>query len=75
VLSGLALKALEVYAIPTPWRHQDTTTIALYGAYEGGEEPSKTAAKAAAGLVAPRLASGYSKEGGMISNRCCLASR
>jgi Domain of unknown function (DUF4277) len=29
VLSALALKALEVYAIPTPWRHQDTTTIAL----------------------------------------------
>ena len=32
VLSALALKALEVYAIPTPWLHQDTTTIALYGA-------------------------------------------
>jgi hypothetical protein len=25
------LKALAVYAIPTPWLHQDTTTIALYG--------------------------------------------
>jgi hypothetical protein len=23
--------ALEVYAIPTPWLHQDTTTITLYG--------------------------------------------
>src|SRR5246127_72762 len=33
VLSTIALKALEVYAIPPPWRHQDTTTIALYGAY------------------------------------------
>ena len=32
VLSALALKALEVYAIPTPWLHQDTTTIVLYGA-------------------------------------------
>jgi Domain of unknown function (DUF4277) len=32
VLSALALKAREVYAIPTPWLHQDTTTIALYGA-------------------------------------------
>jgi transposase len=34
VLSALALKALEVYAIPTPWLHQDTTPMALYGAYE-----------------------------------------
>ncbi len=33
VLSAVALQALEVYAIPTPWLHQDTTTIALYGAY------------------------------------------
>jgi Domain of unknown function (DUF4277) len=37
VFSAVALKALEVYAIPTPWLHQDTTTIALYGAYE--DEP------------------------------------
>src|ERR687884_583258 len=35
--SVVALKALEVYAIPTPWLHQDTTTVALYGAYE--DEP------------------------------------
>src|ERR671925_2166256 len=33
VLSAIALKALEVSAIPTPWLHQDTTTLALYGAY------------------------------------------
>jgi hypothetical protein len=32
VFSAVALNALEVYAIPTPWVHQDTTTIALYGA-------------------------------------------
>ena len=32
VLSAIALTALEVYAIPTPWLHQDTTTIALSGA-------------------------------------------
>jgi hypothetical protein len=38
VFSALALKALAVYAIPTPWIHQDTTTIALYGAYEGSPE-------------------------------------
>lgn len=29
VFGAVALKALEVYAIPTPWRHQDTTTITL----------------------------------------------
>ena len=29
VLSALALQALEVYAIPTPGRPQDTTTMAL----------------------------------------------
>jgi transposase len=53
VFSAVALKALEVYAIPTPWLHQDTTTIALYGAYE--DEP-----KAA---QAPRPAYGHSKDG------------
>jgi hypothetical protein len=37
VFSGVALKALAVYAISTPWLHQDTTTIALYGAY--ADEP------------------------------------
>src|ERR671926_1200879 len=31
VYSAVALTALEVYAIATPWLHQDTTTIALYG--------------------------------------------
>src|ERR671936_3081201 len=34
VYSAIVLKALEVYAISTPWLHQDTTTIALYGAYQ-----------------------------------------
>ena len=37
VLSAVALKALEVSAVPTPWLHQDTTTMRLYGAYE--DEP------------------------------------
>ena len=32
VFGALALQALEVYAISTPWLHQDTTTITLYGA-------------------------------------------
>jgi transposase InsO family protein len=29
VLGAVARQALEVYAIPTPWRHQDTTTLPL----------------------------------------------
>jgi transposase len=53
VFSAIALKALEVYAIPTPWLHQDTTTIALYGAYE--DEPKTPRA--------PRPAYGHSKDG------------
>jgi transposase len=53
VFSALALKALEVYAIPTPWLHQDTTTIALYGAY--ADEPQSARA--------PQPAYGHSKDG------------
>ena len=53
VFSALALKALEVYAIPIPWLHQDTTTIALYGAYEDAPQRAR----------APRPAYGHSKDG------------
>ena len=53
VLSAIALKALEVYAIPTPWLHQDTTTMALYGAYEDAPKMPR----------APRPAYGHSKDG------------
>src|ERR671926_1834874 len=53
VFSALVLKALEVSAIPTPWLHQDTTTIALYGAY--ADEPMTPGA--------PRPAYGHSKDG------------
>src|SRR2546430_9899338 len=53
VFSAVALHALEVYAIPTPWLHQDTTTIALYGAY--ADEPQTPGA--------PRPAYGHSKDG------------
>jgi transposase len=53
VFSALALKALEVYTISTPWLHQDTTTIALYGAY--ADEPQM--------VCAPRPAYGHSKDG------------
>src|SRR5713226_9150636 len=53
VFGAVALKALEVYAIPTPWLHQDTTTMTLYGAYE---EASKAPG-------APRPAYGQNKDG------------
>jgi transposase len=53
VFSAMALKALEVYAIPTPWLHQDTTPIALYGAY--ADAPQR--------VRAPRPAYGHSKDG------------
>ena len=53
VFSAITLQALEVYAIPTPWLHQDTTTIALYGAYE--DDPQSPGA--------PRPAYGHSKDG------------
>jgi transposase len=53
VFSAVALKALEVYVMPTPWLHQDTTTIALYGAYENEPKPPR----------APRPAYGHSKDG------------
>src|SRR5215216_4921327 len=53
VFGAIALKALEVYAIPTPWLHQDTTTIALYGAYA---EDLKTPR-------APQPTYGHSKDG------------
>jgi hypothetical protein len=55
VFGAIALNALEVYAIPTPWLPQDTT-ITLYGAYEA--EPHRSVE-----LVPPRPASGHSKDG------------
>jgi Domain of unknown function (DUF4277) len=69
VFGALALKALEVYAIPTPWLHQDTTTIALYGAYET-EGADALASHSGGGLchLGPRM--GIAKMVGMISNRC-----
>ena len=53
VYSAVALNALAVYAIATPWLHQDTTTIARYGAY--ADEPKTPGA--------PRPAYGHSKDG------------
>src|SRR5262245_52319031 len=56
VCGAIALNALEVYALSTPWLHQETTTIRLYGAYE--EE-----ARTIAGLAPPRPAYGHCKDG------------
>jgi transposase len=53
VYSVVALTALEVSAIATPWLPQDTTTIALYGAYEDAPQAPG----------APRPAYGHSKDG------------
>jgi transposase len=66
VFGAIALKALAVYAIPTPWLHQDTTTVALYGAYAGTEESVDTSGETADAPtlpVAPRPAHGHSKDG------------
>jgi transposase len=53
VFGAIALKALETYAILTPWIHQDTTTISLYGAY----------AEASDAGDAPQPAYGHNKDG------------
>ena len=53
VFGAIALNALEIYAIPTPWLHQATTTMTLYGAYE--DEPKTPGA--------PRPAYGHRKDG------------
>src|SRR5919202_3996211 len=56
VFGAIALNAFQVYAVSTPWLHQDTTTISLYGAYE--EET-----RLGAGPVPPRPTYGHSKDG------------
>jgi transposase len=53
VFSAIALRTLETYQVETPWIHQDTTTIALYGAYEAARESAQE----------PRPAYGYSQDG------------
>jgi hypothetical protein len=50
VFRAVALKVLEVCAIPTPWLHQDTTTIALYGASEDEPQTSGASLPAYGGL-------------------------
>jgi transposase len=53
VFGVMALKTLETSAIATPWIHQDTTTISLYGAYADVSNASP----------APRPTSGHNKDG------------
>jgi transposase len=63
VFGAIALNALEVYAISTPWLHQDTTTITLYGAYEEEVHQEGQSPPAPESLVPPRPAYGHSKDG------------
>ena len=63
VFGVVALRALEVYAIPTPWRHQDTTTLTLYGAYEEAPREGSQDLQTPAAPLPPRPAYGHSKDG------------
>lgn len=63
VFGAVALNALEVSAIPTPWLHQHTTTITLYGDYEAGEQTCPPPLQSLERPVPPRPAYGHSKDG------------
>jgi transposase len=63
VYGAIALKALEVYAISTPWLHQDTPTITLYGAYEAAVRQESQSQPAPERPIPPRPAYGHSKDG------------
>jgi transposase len=63
VFGAIALNALEVYAIATPWLHQDTTTITLCGAYEEEARQECQSQQAPERPIAPRPAYGHSKDG------------
>jgi len=53
VFSAIALRALDIYRVDTPWLHQDTTTISFYGAYDDDDVDNQ----------GPRPTYGYSKDG------------
>ena len=63
VFGAIALKALEVYALSTPWLHQDTTTLSLYGAYEEEARQGSQSQPAPERPIPPRPAYGHSKDG------------
>src|SRR5712692_9405634 len=54
VFGAVALRTLTVYAVPTPWLHQDTTTITLYRAYEEATRASGQASAETSAPVPPR---------------------
>jgi len=56
VFGAIALNALAVYAMATPWLPQETTTMTRYGAYEEEARPGT-------GPRPPRPAYGHSKDG------------
>ena len=62
VFGTVALKALERSRIETVWRHQDTTTLSLSGAYEASEVSQAPAARARDAPGVPRPACGQSKD-------------
>jgi transposase len=62
VFGTVALKALALYRIETPWLHQDTTTLSLYGAYKASEASREPAANARDAPEVPRPAFGHSKD-------------
>lgn len=53
VFSAIALRALDIYRVDTPWLYQDTTPISCYGAYDDGEGSHQ----------GPRPTSGHGKDG------------
>jgi transposase len=63
VFGAVALRALEVYAVPTPWLHQDTTTLTLSGAYEEAPREGPQDLQTPAAPLPPRPAYGHSKDG------------
>ena len=63
VCGAVALKALAVYSLPTLWLHQYTTTITLYGAYEGLPESRQEEAGGETSPPVPRPAQDYNKDG------------
>jgi hypothetical protein len=73
IFSAVALKALEVYAIPTPWRPQDTTTISRYGAYESGLAVHEGEGAGSEAPGVPRPAYGHSKDGRPDLNQVVLS--
>jgi hypothetical protein len=63
VFGAVALRALAVYTIPTPWLHQGTTTLTLYGVYEEVPREGAQGLQATAEPIPPRPTYGHSKDG------------